>query len=651
MNDSISSLCLDPRDSYFHCPTSVPSNTSSFGWVSIVRLSSFISLFFVLISLMTVSGTFVKRFATGKTIDHSKAISTANLCFALVFVNGLLQFARLFVVISSADLDTDSLVSNGGRTNRSEFIQFAVFTRRFNLAAVLSAYTSLCCLFLRLSQKKIRSKDYCLHVSIVVLTISIGLNIIETALTPTDYAVADPSVFTEVWDSSRWTGYGANDSVVYNKSPTVSFTIGIIYSTMFLLLSAVFFISYRRFASFYLEKAKLRSFDRVFHSMMNRFRILRFVSFAGPITSVALFLREILFISVVQTSNGVPHIVLSLCEEAIPLILLANLSAISESSNHLGEIGQLPIDELSTKMHLQIQVTANGGITAVKPQYSMEKSLQNPPKFPQSAPTGNKVSPLLPEVLDAVDRSHGDALSILLIEGRVLDADVNLESMRTLSPLPASQSKIDANQQPDVALDEDENIVEKRIFLSRDMAIFWQIPNLRERLFEWPVVVNVGESRAHSLISILFVCVALYLDRFVSHIASVVFMGYTAIGFLNRSLFASKFDVQAWVVLFFVRPFLRRLDIMQDKFQPSPPRRMAHFISFFMTTLTTIFMAALPENPSVWILFVYVYLLAAFLQAFYDFCLGCAMFWILNRLHLIPDSVCEKCSMVLVSRQ
>lgn len=84
-----------------------------------------------------------------------------------------------------------------------------------------------------------------------------------------------------------------------------------------------------------------------------------------------------------------------------------------------------------------------------------------------------------------------------------------------------------------------------------------------------------------------------------------------------------------------------RLDLAH-KFVAGPPKRFAQGIgAAFTVTASVLWVLDMPVAASVVIAMLTV---AASLEAFLGFCLGCVIFGQLMRWNLIPESVCEDCN-------
>lgn len=81
---------------------------------------------------------------------------------------------------------------------------------------------------------------------------------------------------------------------------------------------------------------------------------------------------------------------------------------------------------------------------------------------------------------------------------------------------------------------------------------------------------------------------------------------------------------------------------IEHKLTAGPPKRFAQTVGLvFSATASVLFLAGAVEASRIVIV---ALVLAASLEAFLGFCLGCWMFARLMRLGLIPESVCEECN-------
>lgn len=116
-----------------------------------------------------------------------------------------------------------------------------------------------------------------------------------------------------------------------------------------------------------------------------------------------------------------------------------------------------------------------------------------------------------------------------------------------------------------------------------------------------------------------------------------------AVGFWLRLLFGPRISPFAILSVKVLAPLLGKARLV-----PGPPKRFAQGIGAAMSTVAAILLAA-GLAPAAWILLA-VLIVAASLEAFAGFCLGCAIFGSLQRRGLIPDDVCEACNNIPLRR-
>jgi Domain of unknown function (DUF4395) len=78
------------------------------------------------------------------------------------------------------------------------------------------------------------------------------------------------------------------------------------------------------------------------------------------------------------------------------------------------------------------------------------------------------------------------------------------------------------------------------------------------------------------------------------------------------------------------------------KLVPGPPKRFAQGIGFVITATATVVWLTVGWTTARWIVLPLV--VAASLEAFAGYCLGCAIFGQLMRWRLVPESVCADCA-------
>ena len=82
--------------------------------------------------------------------------------------------------------------------------------------------------------------------------------------------------------------------------------------------------------------------------------------------------------------------------------------------------------------------------------------------------------------------------------------------------------------------------------------------------------------------------------------------------------------------------------IVKPKFCPGPPKRFAQSIGTFVST-SALFAYFIADSVDISKYFVGAILVAAFLEAFLGFCIGCAIFGRLMKAGIIPEEVCDRC--------
>ncbi|GAA2171630.1 MULTISPECIES: DUF4395 domain-containing protein [Glycomyces] len=150
-------------------------------------------------------------------------------------------------------------------------------------------------------------------------------------------------------------------------------------------------------------------------------------------------------------------------------------------------------------------------------------------------------------------------------------------------------------------------------------------------LFSFPNPVNEVSARlvAGGVVAMSAAALAFQLEWLVAIIA---------LGFLARVATGPSLSVLGQLVTRVVTP---RLPIA-PKPVPGPPKRFAQGIGAVFS-VTSFLLLAFDLNVAGWIVLAALTMAAA-LEAFFAFCLGCKMFALLTRMGLIPDSVCEACN-------
>jgi hypothetical protein len=109
-----------------------------------------------------------------------------------------------------------------------------------------------------------------------------------------------------------------------------------------------------------------------------------------------------------------------------------------------------------------------------------------------------------------------------------------------------------------------------------------------------------------------------------------------AAGFVLRVLSGPRFSPFGLLATKVVAPRLG-----PPKLVPGPPKRFAQGLglAFSLVAATSVTLGATTLG---WTLVVLL-IIAALLEAVFAFCLGCAIFGLLQRAGMIPESVCEAC--------
>ncbi|MGP7961487.1 DUF4395 domain-containing protein [Sanguibacter sp. A247] len=116
-----------------------------------------------------------------------------------------------------------------------------------------------------------------------------------------------------------------------------------------------------------------------------------------------------------------------------------------------------------------------------------------------------------------------------------------------------------------------------------------------------------------------------------------------AAGFVGRVLAGPRLSPLGFVAQRVIAPRLGPARLV-----PGPPKRFAQGIGATLTTAALV--AYLVGAPAVaWVLIGFL-LVAASLEAFVGFCLGCWIFGKLQRAGLIPADVCEACNDISLRR-
>ncbi|MGY2745873.1 DUF4395 domain-containing protein [Arthrobacter sp. UYCu723] len=156
------------------------------------------------------------------------------------------------------------------------------------------------------------------------------------------------------------------------------------------------------------------------------------------------------------------------------------------------------------------------------------------------------------------------------------------------------------------------------------------------QVFAFPNPVNEYSARITAGLVVLLSVVTL-LTGFGWGLAVIAVGFWLRLGFGPR---ISPFGILSVKVL---TPLLGKTRLV-----PGPPKRFAQGIGAALSTAAAILLAA-GLAPAAWIL-LGLLIVAASLESFAGFCLGCAIFGVLQRRGLIPEDVCEACNNIPLRR-
>ncbi|MBT2595782.1 DUF4395 domain-containing protein [Arthrobacter sp. ISL-72] len=163
-----------------------------------------------------------------------------------------------------------------------------------------------------------------------------------------------------------------------------------------------------------------------------------------------------------------------------------------------------------------------------------------------------------------------------------------------------------------------------------DTAGYWR------KVFEFPNPVNEYAARITAGLVVVLAAVTM-LTGWGWGLALI------AAGFWLRVLFGPRISPLAQLSVRVLAPRLGRAKLV-----PGPPKRFAQGIGAAMSTASALLLAA-GLAPAAWTL-LSVLVVAASLEAFAGFCLGCAIFGFLQHRGLIPEEICEACNNITLSR-
>jgi hypothetical protein len=186
------------------------------------------------------------------------------------------------------------------------------------------------------------------------------------------------------------------------------------------------------------------------------------------------------------------------------------------------------------------------------------------------------------------------------------------------------------------------------LHLSKQMARFWSDPEFVwpewRYTFRYPNPVNEAELRIHHCITFVQVILLLFIDGY--------YTGYQALPIhISVTLFCwirfatgPRFDLVSHFVIFGLHDLIvYKLKLLDLKFAAGPPKRFAQFIAAATALLATVLRYTLTDGVTVAAYIWGALLLQLVLHIFYDLCVGLGIFYLLVKLHLIPDAWVRPC--------
>ncbi len=156
----------------------------------------------------------------------------------------------------------------------------------------------------------------------------------------------------------------------------------------------------------------------------------------------------------------------------------------------------------------------------------------------------------------------------------------------------------------------------------------------RQGLFSFPDPVNEVSARLVATGVVLLSLVTIVFD--LPWLTAVL-----AYGFLARVLTGPTLSPLGQLVTRVVTP---RLNI-PARLVPGPPKRFAQAVGAAFTVTAAVLALGFGERGAAYVV-LGLLVVAASLEAFAGYCLGCKMFAILMKAGLVPQEVCERCNNV-----
>ena len=160
---------------------------------------------------------------------------------------------------------------------------------------------------------------------------------------------------------------------------------------------------------------------------------------------------------------------------------------------------------------------------------------------------------------------------------------------------------------------------------------------MKKEIFRFPNPVNEAAARTVALGVFTMAVLALVTnDRWI-----LIPLTY---GFAARVSSGPKISPLGRLAVSIVAPWMERSKYFHTwvRFVPGPPKRFAQGIGLFVTSFTTVLWFSIGWEDARWVLLLLI--VAAALEGFVGYCLGCTIFGWLIRTGVVPESVCAQCS-------
>lgn len=156
-------------------------------------------------------------------------------------------------------------------------------------------------------------------------------------------------------------------------------------------------------------------------------------------------------------------------------------------------------------------------------------------------------------------------------------------------------------------------------------------------LWTFPNPVNEYAARVTAGLVVAFACLTIAVDATASGPASTALFVAVFVGFVLRVLAGPRFSPFGRLSVHVIVPLLGR-----ERLVPGPPKRFAQAVGVVFSGAALALHGVGVDAGARGVLAALV--VAASMEAFAGFCLGCVVFGELQRRGVIPASVCEACN-------